>query len=816
MVRDRMLDAPQGCRRHREAGDPRVEQMRDETRLRGHLAADADLATGGAAVGRHAGDQLQDRRVERVVEARQLGGAAAGGGHVLDQVVGADRVERRLEARDADRDGWHLDHDPDRWQRRLDTASPEIVCLLLQHLAGLFELRRNGDHRQHDLERTEGRGPRQCAELDAEDFRMREAQADAPDAQERIQLTLWRQARDGLVAAGVQGPDGDGLSRCPLDQATIEPVLRFLVGQGSLAVEEEFGARQADAVAGARRQILEDLLALDVDLHGDARPGSADGGRAPVLLLQLGALRAGLLALAEPAGRDLRRTEDQPAGLRVQHGRVTVHQLVERGADADQQRHAARARQDGYVARGAASQKRRPAPAGPVELQEPRGSQVVRDVDAALLRRQQGRAAGDRRERRQHPIAQIRQIARPRGEVLVVRRSVVGNLRLHYRPESPARRLAFIDRPVRRLEQCRVAQELDLEIEDLRGHGAPPGLQALQLQRCPGQRALEELALSLRARGRGAVQAVHGGPAAHHHETVAQSRRRHLAFELALPLRSLVEVAPHQLGDGGQGLGSVGALGLEKEGLSSRGLERQHAGDALGVGPFAVLAHAQPELRLEALGQFGELDRGPRMEPGGVGDQRRSGEDPPDGHRNISSVVARTFARLLPPAASVAAMTAPSTTGAEQTTTLACHSLGNISIAISELVSAPPRSTSTATPLGLYTCSMQCLIAATSVPRPPSALPPQWATRTSRPTICRTMAAAPRATSEEWETITIETRSVMASSTPGRRHRRRAPAGCWRKRRDRGVRCSAPAGRKRGPWSPATAGWTPGPPPRLA
>src|SRR5438445_10091780 len=37
-----------------------------------------------------------------------------------------------------------------------------------------------------------------------------------------------------------------------------------------------------------------------------------------------------------------------------------------------------------------------------------------------------------------------------------------------------------------------------------------------------------------------------------------------------------------------------------------------------------------------------------------------------------------------------------------------------ISIAISELVSAPPRSTSTATPLGPYTCSMQCLIAARS------------------------------------------------------------------------------------------------------
>ena len=339
-------------------------------------------------------------------------------------------------------------------------------------------------------------------------------------------------------------------------------------------MEEELGARQADAVAGGRRQVVEDLLALDVDLYGDARARGADGGRAPVLLLQLGALGAGLLALAEPAGRDLRRAEDQPAGLRVQHGRVAVHQLVERGADADQERHAARARQDGHVTRRAACQEGRSAPARPVELQEARGSQVVRDVDSAFLGREQRRLARDGRQSRQHPIAQIRQVARPGGEVLVVRRSIVGDLRLYYRPERAARGLAFVDCPVCRLEQRRVAQELDLEIEDLRGHGAAPGFQALQLERCPGQRTLEQLALHLRARGTGAVQARHRGPAAHHHEAVAQSRRGHLTLELALSLRPLVEIAPHQLGDRGQGLGRVRALGFEEKGLARRRLER--------------------------------------------------------------------------------------------------------------------------------------------------------------------------------------------------------------------------------------------------
>ena len=51
-------------------------------------------------------------------------------------------------------------------------------------------------------------------------------------------------------------------------------------------------------------------------------------------------------------------------------------------------------------------------------------------------------------------------------------------------------------------------------------------------------------------------------------------------------------------------------------------------------------------------------------------------------------------------------------------------------------------------------------ICCTSVPRPPSGLPPQCATFTSSPTICRTISAVPRATSGECETMTRDTFSV--------------------------------------------------------
>ena len=65
-----------------------------------------------------------------------------------------------------------------------------------------------------------------------------------------------------------------------------------------------------------------------------------------------------------------------------------------------------------------------------------------------------------------------------------------------------------------------------------------------------------------------------------------------------------------------------------------------------------------------------------------------------------------TVAKSDPPQASVAAITAPSTTGASQITTLRCCSAGNISIAISLLVSAPPKSTRIATPASDHALSI--------------------------------------------------------------------------------------------------------------
>src|SRR5439155_18389349 len=122
-----------------------------------------------------------------------------------------------------------------------------------------------------------------------------------------------------------------------------------------------------------------------------------------------------------------------------------------------------------------------------------------------------------------------------------------------------------------------------------------------------------------------------------------------------------------------------------------------------------------------------------------------------------SSAVRRTASSAAPPEASVAAITAPSTTGASQTRNLFRRTGSSRSIAISLLVSAPPRSTRITTPASDQARSIAVTIAATSVPRPPSGLPPVHASGTLSPTICRTMSAAPSATLGECDTITTPT-----------------------------------------------------------
>src|SRR5438445_546285 len=81
----------------------------------------------------------------------------------------------------------------------------------------------------------------------------------------------------------------------------------------------------------------------------------------------------------------------------------------------------------------------------------------------------------------------------------------------------------------------------------------------------PRQGAREELARCLRIGRFGAVDPIDLRASADDEKSVAQPGGGHLAFELSLPLRAFVEIAPDQLDDGGHCLRGVGSLGLDKE-----------------------------------------------------------------------------------------------------------------------------------------------------------------------------------------------------------------------------------------------------------
>src|SRR5205814_8781281 len=213
----------------------------------------------------------------------------------------------------------------------------------------------------------------------------REAQADSAHAQEGILLAEQREACNGLVAAGVERTDDDGLARGPFDEPPVEPVLDLLVRK--TVVEEEFGAGQADAVAGFRVQSLERRLAFDIDLDGDPRPRAADGRNGSVLRFRLGLRDTGALAQLELARGYIRGIDDQAAAFRIEHRGFSVRELLEVRAQADEQRHSTRSRQDGHVAGGAAAEQRGSPPARPVELEKTRWRQIVSHVDTAVFLR---------------------------------------------------------------------------------------------------------------------------------------------------------------------------------------------------------------------------------------------------------------------------------------------------------------------------------------------------------------------------------------------------------------------------------------------
>ena len=163
---------------------------------------------------------LRDR-----VQMRHRRIVARRGHHILREVVGTDREEGDpCKGLRRDRHRGNLDHDAERRQFVRHASPREIARLLLKHRDGRSIFVDHRDHREHHLEIAMRRGAQQRPDLHAKDLRTGQRQADAAQAEERIAL-FDGEARHRLVAAGIDGADGDGLAGGPLQHLAVGGVL---------------------------------------------------------------------------------------------------------------------------------------------------------------------------------------------------------------------------------------------------------------------------------------------------------------------------------------------------------------------------------------------------------------------------------------------------------------------------------------------------------------------------------------------------------------------------------------------------------------
>ncbi len=255
------------------------------------------------------------------------------------------------------------------------------------------------DHRQQDADWAMHPGPQDGGELGLEDFRPLQGQADGPQAERRIEALGQPQGGDRLLATGIQGADGQGVSVEALHQIGEYGILLVLVGQVVAVHVDELAAQQADP-GGPRGQHAGDLDGeLDIGLQADL--GAVQGDRRYL------AEPLQLAALAQELGAAL-AVGDQGVGPRVEDhlalGAVEDDGNPGLGPDqdaghADHRRQAERAGHDGGMAGGAAQHR---GEAGDIGRIEQRG------VGRAQLLGQDHRVLRQHRER---PIGGLGQIA---------------------------------------------------------------------------------------------------------------------------------------------------------------------------------------------------------------------------------------------------------------------------------------------------------------------------------------------------------------------------------------------------------------------
>ena len=212
--------------------------------------------------------------MQRPVERRHVGVRAIHGQPVLRQVVRADREEVRLgrQAVGEQRRRGHLDHDAELRNARQTAARRG----LLEQAPGGLQLRERRDHRQQDAELPLAGRLAERRELLEEELGVREAVAQAPQAERGV---VARRRPDALLSAEVVGPDHHGVRGRGLEQRLVGRALLLDSGRTRKRPQvEELGTEEADAFRAVALESRDLLGKLEVRADGDPHAVPGDGG----------------------------------------------------------------------------------------------------------------------------------------------------------------------------------------------------------------------------------------------------------------------------------------------------------------------------------------------------------------------------------------------------------------------------------------------------------------------------------------------------------------------------------------------------------
>ena len=407
---------------HRKLAQPEAEQKARHGRIARHFPAHRHRGLGALRAADGLRDELQHRRVQRIVQVRHGIVGAIDRERVLDQVVRPDRKKIQLadEIFQGQRRGRHLDHPADLYVPVVrDLVVVERFLRLPHGGERLFDLVRMGEHRNEQAYLPVAGGAQDRAELGQEHLRLGETEAYRAQAERGIGAAPVG-AVDALVGSEVERPDRD---RPAVHRVGDLPVgLELLVFRRQIVPveEQELAAEEADSGGSCFVGLLHVLRQLDIGLKVDRDPvhrGRARGAQA-LQLLPLGfdfAPQPPIFLEHPRAGID-----DQHAFAAVDDHELALPDHAARVMQAHDRGDVEAARDDGRVGGDPAEVGHEARILVLLEQDHVRGRQVVRHHDQLLLARGLGGRVPRAEHRLQHALDHLHDVLLALAQVRVV------------------------------------------------------------------------------------------------------------------------------------------------------------------------------------------------------------------------------------------------------------------------------------------------------------------------------------------------------------------------------------------------------------